>query len=59
MLGCILGLRPCTLTQTLHYLLGVAVLELDSHPDHNKGPEPVHLAHILRSIPFIDPNYTT
>ncbi len=22
------------------YLWGVAVLELDSHPDHNKGPEP-------------------
>ena len=34
------------------FLLGDVVTELDSHPDHNKG-------HVLRHIPFIDPNCTT
>ncbi len=32
-------------------LLGVAVLELDSYPDHNKGPDPCNLRW------SIDPSY--
>ncbi len=38
-------------------LWGVAVFELDSHPDHNKGPDP-RSALVLRPIPFIDSNHT-
>ena len=39
-------------------LWGVAVLELDSHPDYNKGPDHA-FAFILRPITLIDPSYTT
>ncbi len=32
----------------LCYFGGFAVLELDSHPDHNKGgTRPAHIAHVL------------
>ncbi len=31
-------------------------LELDSYPDHNKGP--THNVQVLRLIPFLDPNHT-
>ncbi len=33
--------------------------ELESHPDHNKGPDPSTFTHVLRPTPFIDPNHTT
>ncbi len=41
------------------YLGCWAVLELDSHPDHEKGPDPHTLYKFLRHIPFKDPNNTT
>ena len=42
------------------FLWGVAVLDIDSYTDHNKGPDPPkHLAKVLRYIPFIDLNHTT
>ena len=39
------------------YLWGVAILELDSHPDHNKGPD----QRTMRSSKEhpIDPSHTT
>ncbi len=40
------------------FLWSVAVLELDSHSDHIKGPEP-STALVLTHNPFIDPNYIT
>ncbi len=36
----------------------VAVLDLNSHPDHYNGPDP-RAALVLKLILFIDPNYTT
>ncbi len=34
----------CIVFYSIHmYLLGVAVLELDNHPDHNKGSDPCTL----------------
>ena len=41
------------------FLWGVAVLELDSHPDHYKGPDTRTLHMCKDPIPFIDPNHTT
>ena len=47
------------------FLWGVVVLEIDSHPDHNNGPDPHTLCKslaqgvTLRPIPFIDPSHTT
>ncbi len=41
------------------FLQGVAVLELDSHPDNNKGPDPRTLRQSSDPSPFINPNYTT
>ena len=39
------------------FLWGVAILELDTHPDHNKVPN-VQLVHFIRPIPLIDFNHT-
>ncbi len=40
------------------FLLDVAVLEHDSHPDLNKRPDP-YSALVLKPNPFIDPNPTS
>ncbi len=41
------------------FLWGVAVLDHDSHPYHNMGPDPSTLgAQVPKSIPVIDPNHT-
>ena len=46
---------------SLHYvmLLGVAVLDLDSHPDYNNGsyPRTLQVAQVIRNIPNIDHNH--
>ena len=39
------------------FLWGVAVLELDSYPDHNKSPKPTHLVQVQKPIPFIHTNH--
>ncbi len=35
--------HPCFRYDYVMFLRGVAVLEFDSHPDHNKGPDPYPL----------------
>ena len=41
------------------FLWNVAVNELDSHPDHNKGPHPRTLCHSPKTHPLhIDPSHT-